>query len=801
MGGLERMGIGAVLDFDGEAAVASMGRAGRSVDHLRQGFGRIGEGARTALGGVTTAAMATVPAVLATGTAAAAAVHKYASFETGLAKIGSLLDGGMAEAKQYSSAIESMALRFGKSTDDVSEGAFQALSAGIKATEMMDFMTEATKGAVAGFTDTAKSVDVLTTAMNAWGDQLGEGQTAAQKAKHLNDVLFLANKYGKTTFEELSASLGNVAGTAATARVPVEEVGAAIAAMTAAGISTPEAVTALNQALLSFISPSKEALKLVPGLNKLLSLQAIRAKGLAGALQDVTSKVQGNDEAIAHIFGNVRAFKAVIALTGQGGENFRKWSGEMRNMAGITDKVFGDVANTLDNRFARTTSAAALLATRAGKGLAEGLGLAGAGGAADLLASKLDAVEQVLHRVGAAIRGSLERLQVKERIEQIGQVLDTVRTKLAETFGGDTAQRLTDLAVAGSLIAAALAPVALVLAPVVGILAGMITSLSGVVSMLGGMGAVATGVGEAFAAVAGIGGGPLALILAAVAAAVYAVMANFNGCRDSLGALAASFGTAWGAIMRVVDVLVSALEPTFTAIAGVLGGVISVVAGLAAAAMELLAPAFELLGSVVGAILSVVLTPLAAVLPMIGRMFGILGDVIREAVVPAMRVVGDVIRTVSGYLQRFVDMLQHGIDSAQRMLGLAKDLPFVNDTPAQKDRAATGKAVDGAFNMVGAGVTSAKALAAKAGDNFGQMLADASGLESKVKTELLAMASNKQQININNKLCVDGGAMNVASGKARLELMERAGAGVTPWQRRQIIERGAVTVGAGARGG
>jgi hypothetical protein len=50
----------------------------------------------------------------------------------------------------------------------------------------------------------------------------------------------------------------------------------------------------------------------------------------------------------------------------------------------------------------------------------------------------------------------------------------------------------------------------------------------------------------------------------------------------------------------------------------------------------------------------------------------------------------------------------------------------------------------------------------------------------------------KRCLNVSSKLSVDGSEMTVAESRAKLEITERGGAGLTPWQRRQVVERGAV---------
>lgn len=67
-----------------------------------------------------------------------------------------------------------------------------------------------------------RRVDILTTALNAYG--LG-----ADKATHVSDVLLTTQNLGKTSVDELSASMGRVIPLAAAYKVNVENLSSGLA--------------------------------------------------------------------------------------------------------------------------------------------------------------------------------------------------------------------------------------------------------------------------------------------------------------------------------------------------------------------------------------------------------------------------------------------------------------------------------------------------------------------------------------------------------------------------------------------
>jgi hypothetical protein len=56
---------------------------------------------------------------------------------------------------------------------------------------------------------------------------------------------------------------------------------------------------------------------------------------------------------------------------------------------------------------------------------------------------------------------------------------------------------------------------------------------------------------------------------------------------------------------------------------------------------------------------------------------------------------------------------------------------------------------------------------------------------------------NKVEVNVASKLSVDGSEMAIASAKHQAEISERAGFSTTPWQKRKILEVGALPATGG----
>ena len=168
-------------------------------------------------------------------------IGKFTEFETGMAEVFTLMPGMSEEAM---SAMEQQVLdlsnQMGILPGDAIPALYDAISAGVPTDNVFQFMEDASKLAIGGSIETSEAVDVLSTSVNAWS----ESNLSAADA---GDYLFTTVKLGKTTMAELNSSLSQVAPTAAELGVGLDEVGASLAVLTAGGMPTAQAATAMKE--------------------------------------------------------------------------------------------------------------------------------------------------------------------------------------------------------------------------------------------------------------------------------------------------------------------------------------------------------------------------------------------------------------------------------------------------------------------------------------------------------------------------------------------------------------------------
>jgi TP901 family phage tail tape measure protein len=269
---------------------------------------------------------------------AAAVVAVGTEFDTTLRQITALTDTSVDEIGKVRKALLGMASEIGKDPAELARGFYFLASAGFTTSEALDVLHVAAKAAAAGLGDTADISKVVGAEVNAFGK---ENLTASDAV----NFLLRAIKDGTAEAPDFAAALGQVLGSAAAVGAKANDVNAALAAMTLKGISADEAATSLNQVFLSLLRTTDQADEALAGLGT--SADALRAelreKGLLALLADLAARFGDNETAASAVFGNVRALRGILALTG--------------GDAAATAAVFDDVANgtaNLEDAFRKT---------------------------------------------------------------------------------------------------------------------------------------------------------------------------------------------------------------------------------------------------------------------------------------------------------------------------------------------------------------------------------------------------------------------------------------------------------------
>lgn len=261
-------------------------------------------------------------------------------FESSFAKVSTLLDDNVVDFGQYKEQLLDASSESKVAVDEFSEAVYQSISAGVDQTKAIGFTTEAIKLAKGGFTDGAKSVDVLTTAINGYN-------LKTEDATRISNLLITTQNLGKTTVDELASSMGAVIPVAASVNFDITELSASYAQLTKNGIATAESGTYLK-AMLSELGKSGTATD--------LALRELTGKGFADLKKEGTSTSEilsmltqyaaENDKTLKDMFGSVEAGSAALVLAKGSGQEYNDMLSAMGNSVGATQKAFEKIDAT-----------------------------------------------------------------------------------------------------------------------------------------------------------------------------------------------------------------------------------------------------------------------------------------------------------------------------------------------------------------------------------------------------------------------------------------------------------------------
>jgi len=286
-----------------------------------------------------------------------AAAKSAAAYETSLAAVSTVATEATGTTAEFDAALNGLATEMNGaiSISDAAKASYDILSSGYSnQADVLTILREAQKTAVGGFSDLGTISDATTTVMNAFGDSLGATLDTTQRVQMITNGMIATQNLGKITVGEYASQIGNVASTSAAAGVSLNEVNAAISVATADGIQVSSAFAGFNQILVAMLKPTKEASDLAAQLGIDFSASALKSKGLAGVLADISAK--GGDSAanMSTLFGSIEAFNVATTLVNQKGAKFNDFLGQMADSAGSVDKAFATMSETIEAKVART---------------------------------------------------------------------------------------------------------------------------------------------------------------------------------------------------------------------------------------------------------------------------------------------------------------------------------------------------------------------------------------------------------------------------------------------------------------
>ena len=318
---------------------------------LNDGMKSIRNGVLTIEKNVKRAGKAMAGAFVAAGTAA---IKLGADFEQSAAKASTLFGDVAVNTDNLNKKMLELSSSTGVAATELNEALYSALSAGIPATEDMSeaigILEGSTKLAKAGFTDIDTALSATAKTLNAYGLETTE-------AERIQGILIQTQNKGITTVGELGATLAQVTPTAAAFNVSFENVGAALATMTAQGTPTAQATTQLNSLIAELgkqgTIASNNLMKAAEGTKYAgMSFSEMTSSGasLGDILSLIAEEAEKNGVSMVDMFSSIEAGKAALSITSGEAQTFNSNLEAMADTSGLVDEAYGKVTQTFSSQ-------------------------------------------------------------------------------------------------------------------------------------------------------------------------------------------------------------------------------------------------------------------------------------------------------------------------------------------------------------------------------------------------------------------------------------------------------------------
>ncbi len=317
------------LTADDRALLAGLARDSKAVSS----FGSKAKAMGTQMG--TIGRNMTRYVTLPVAAAAAGSVMLAKDFDNTLTKIRALTGASQNDIKKYRVQLVGMAKDLHEAPTKLAEALYFVTNPAFTAAESLGTMRQSAKAAATGLGEVKDIAFVANSAVMAFGKE-------NLKSSYAIDVMTAATREGNFEASELAGSIGDVIGSAAKMKVSFDQVGGAIAVMTKKGLSVPESVTSLNAFIMGLNKGTEAGAKYLDqyGLSYADLRKELATKGLVATMQHINKITKGNNEALVDIIPNIRALRALFAITGTSGKEVARIFNSVKNSVGDTNKAF-----------------------------------------------------------------------------------------------------------------------------------------------------------------------------------------------------------------------------------------------------------------------------------------------------------------------------------------------------------------------------------------------------------------------------------------------------------------------------
>lgn len=271
---------------------------------------------------------------------AAGASAMAASFDESFDKMVGLTRTSADEVAGLKENVLQLAGSTAQAPKELADALFTIESAGIHGAAATETLKDAAMAATAGLGSVRDIAGVVSSAINAYG-------SANLSATQATSMLVASTREMKNGAQDLIPSISGLFPLASQLKIPISDLGAAMAVMTNNGLDAGKAAQALTRIMGLLEKPSADSEKVLAeaGMSFADLKEKAGEEGLGGVLKLLAQHFGTNDTALARLFPSLRSISAVFALIRGDGTTLDDVFGRLSNTTGKDlNEAFGAVA-------------------------------------------------------------------------------------------------------------------------------------------------------------------------------------------------------------------------------------------------------------------------------------------------------------------------------------------------------------------------------------------------------------------------------------------------------------------------
>ena len=328
----ESYSVRAILSAEDKSFSSTMKSCAGYANNLKTTLtGGLGFGAMAAIGGKAVSAVGTGIKAMAKETVGAGM-----SFQSAMSSVSAVSGATGKDLTDLTNKAKEVCASSKFSATEVAKAMGYMGMAGWKTGEMLAGTTGIINLAAASNTDLARTSDIVTDALTAFGKSAGDSGEFA-------DVMAAASANANTNVEMMGETFKYVGSVAGAMKYSIQDVALATGLMANSSIKGGEAGTALRSIMTRMAKPTKESATAMEALGMSLTDGNRKMKSFKTVITDLRKGMQGMTEdqkaSYAAMLGGQEAMAGVLAIANASEKDFNKLSAAIENSKDAAEKM------------------------------------------------------------------------------------------------------------------------------------------------------------------------------------------------------------------------------------------------------------------------------------------------------------------------------------------------------------------------------------------------------------------------------------------------------------------------------